>query len=277
MTVGEWIRDAASRLESAGIESAPLEAQVLCSHALGVERSWAVANPDFSLEPSAAEELLLRRLLREPLAYIVGRREFYGRRFRVTRDVLIPRQETETLVDAALGALPPKEKISVLDLGTGSGCLAITLALERPAWRVAASDVSEPALQVARRNSDELGADVRFVPSDLCEGLMGEAFDAIVTNPPYVPEGADLQPEVRDWEPGVALFAGESGLEILARIASEAAGLLRPGALLITEIGNGQAQNVREIYARRGWIEIGARRDLSGTERALLFRASHPA
>jgi len=264
------VEAAVKELERAGVESARLEARLLAAHAIGRDRAWTLAHGEAPIDEDALRPLLTRRLSREPLAYIVGYREFFGRRFTVDRRVLIPRPETETVVEAALEALPVKGNPRVLDLATGSGCIGVTLALERPNLELWASDVSMDALEVAEANSTALGGKVRFVHSDLFGGLGGERFDLIVSNPPYVAITAPLQPEVGQWEPAGALFAGSTGMEIYERIATESS-LYLDGPLVI-EVGDGQASAVRGVFLSQSWTEIDAKRDLLGHERALVFR-----
>lgn len=270
MRADDWVKNAESQLEAVGIESPRLEAQVLAAHTLDKDRSWLIAHPEAEVPPSANDSLA-RRMKREPLAYIVGYREFYGRQFRVTPDVLVPRQETETLVAACLSFCEPEREIRVLDVGTGSGCLAVTLKLERPHWEVWACDLSAEALEVATSNANCLGAEVVFLQSDLFEELPnGLRFDLIVSNPPYVAEGDALMREVAEHEPHGALFAGESGFAMYGRLAKEAPSRLISLGSLIVEVGDGRADNVRRVFAR-GWREKGAFRDLLGHERVLAF------
>lgn len=266
----EWVVAAATELESAGIESARLEARLLAGHALGRDRAWTLAHGEAPIDEDALRPLLTRRLSREPLAYIVGYREFFGRRFAVDRRVLIPRPETETVVEAALEAIRKGGHRKVLDLCTGSGCIGITLALDQPGLEVWASDLSAGALEVARSNAEALEAKVRFVESDLFRNLAGERFDLIVSNPPYVRSDAPLAPEVGAWEPAAALFAGENGLEVYARIAQEAPPHL--SGPLILEVGDRQAPAVREVCDGEGWKFVDQKLDLLGHERALTLK-----
>lgn len=268
--VDEWVRQTESMLSKAGIESARTEAQILAAEVLGRDRTWVMAHPEAEIDPSAGDQLRTRRAAREPLAYILGRREFFGREFLVTPDVLIPRQETECVVDLALETVRLAQA-KALDLGTGSGCIGVTLALERPGWSVTASDISLAAIGVAKSNAARLGAHVLFTLSDLFEGLVTGPFDAIVTNPPYVENGARLQPEVRHFEPASALFGGPDGMGVYRRIAREASAHLRPGGVLITEVGDRQSAAVREIFVADGWRLDEVRNDLGGSARALLF------
>jgi release factor glutamine methyltransferase len=284
MMISDWLSHAERRLAAAGVDSPRIEAQLLAAHVLLVDRSWILAHPSGPIPELAAEALLQRREAREPLAYILGRREFYGLPFAVRPAVLIPRQETETIVEAALAepqsdeATPQptdqpsfQQKTRVLDLGTGSGILAITLKLQRPDWVVTASDVSESALAVALENAENLGADVRFVQSDGFQALRCERFDLIVTNPPYVAAQAPLPPEVRNFEPHVALFAGESGLDFYGMLAREAHEHLAAGGGLIAEVGDGMAESVITVFTRAGWHVRSEAKDLLGTVRCLVL------
>lgn len=264
MTVGEWIADATVRL--AGFESARLEAQILAAHALGVDRTWVLVHPDHDFPDLAGEHLLQRRLTGEPLPYILGSKEFYGRRFAVGPGVLIPRPETEHLVEVAL-TLPGTKK--VLDIGTGSGCIGLTLKLERPAWEVTLVDISDKALRYAEQNVRDLGASVDLRLGDFGE-VVKQGFDLVVSNPPYVAETDELGPGVREFEPATALFAEESGLAIYRRLAEE---IPKP-ADVIVEIGRGQESAVRELFEASGWHWKGTTNDLAGIPRVLHFAAS---
>jgi release factor glutamine methyltransferase len=281
MTVADAVASVESRLVAAGVDTPRLNAHMLVAHALGVERSWVLAH---SADPfgagEALEKLCERREAREPLAYILGWREFYGRRFRVTPDVLIPRQETETLVETAL---EEKHIQGVLDIGTGSGCIAITLACERPEWNVTAVDISEPALAIARENaqrllpseSPNLGTNPdqpELIQSDLFAALSDRQFDLIVSNPPYVAATDLLPPEVHAHEPHTALYADNQGLAIYIQLAEEAQSHLRPGGALIVEIGDGQSEAVQSIFEEHGWHIERVVNDLDGTPRVMVAR-----
>ncbi len=274
MRLDEWLRQAEQHLTAKGIESARLEAQMLGAHALRVDRTWLLAHPDHDFSELAGEHLLQRRLAHEPLSYITGWREFYGRRFSVRPGVLIPRHETEVLVDAALEIGGSSAALKVLDIGTGSGCLAATLKLERPSWTVLAGDFSMEALHIASENCDQLGANVQLVRCDAFSGFARTAFNLIVTNPPYVAVDDDLPDEIKSWEPHLALFAEEDGYAFYRRLSQEAHAVLKPGGTMVLELGQGQLQRVREIFESKGWEFAKSWRDLSGLERVL--GVTHP-
>lgn len=255
MTLGEWLKMARMRVSS-------LEAQVLAGHVLLKDRAWVLAHPEVGV-PELALELLLQRLeAGEPLAYVTGRREFYGLEFEVSPAVLIPRQETETLVEAALELA---SWVSVLDIGTGSGCIAVALKHARPGLRVTAVDVSVDALEMAKRNAERHGAEIEFVLGDGVALLAERRFDLVVSNPPYVAHGDSLGPGVGEFEPHLALFSGPTGLEFYERLA--AAGPRR----LLVEVGDNQAAAVQRVFESRGFKFDGGRFDLLGIERVLGF------
>ena len=217
---------------------------------------------------------LNERLQGKPTQYITYRQEFYGRDFYVDERVLIPRPETEHLVEAALAVLQEKPSARVLDVGTGSGAIAISLALEsrREVW---ASDLSVQALEVAERNRRQHGAEVRFFAGDLVEAVRPQSLDLLISNPPYVPgeDAANMQREVRDWEPHIALFAGSTGLEIYRRLITGAESAVRPGGRLLMELGYRSLEPVREMLAVH-WTEIEVISDLAGLPRVMA--ATHP-
>ena len=273
MTVGTALLQGTKLLEEAGIAAPRLTGEVLLSHALRRERSYLYGHPEHEL--SELEWLhygryLHQRLAGRPTQYITGRQEFYGREFRVTPDVLIPRPETEHVVEAALELAPGSH--AILDIGTGSGALAITLALETRA-RTTATDISAGALRMAAENARRLDAPVRFVLCDVAQAIMDGTQDLVVSNPPYVPEAdaAGLQREVRDYEPHIALFGGPTGLEFYARLIADAARVLRPGGRLIVELGFGTHERVRAMLDAR-WSEASIRPDLAGIPRVLAAR-----
>jgi len=259
-------------LENAGIAVPRLTAEVLLSHALHCERVYLFAHPEQELRE--VEWLHYGRYLHErmqgkPTQYITKRQEFYGREFRVTQDVLIPRPETEHVVETALAVARGARRL--LDVGTGSGALAVTLQLETGAetW---ATDISPPAAMVAAENSCRLGAIVQVVTTDLMAPIASSAMDLIVSNPPYVPAGDrhGLQREVRDWEPPVALFAGETGFELYERIVADAPRVLRPAGWLVMELGFGSHEHVRGLLA--AWDEVRIEPDLAGIPRVIAAR-----
>jgi release factor glutamine methyltransferase len=257
------------------------DVSVLARHVLGWTMTDWVTNAG-ALSPAGFAEslqrLVLRRMTHEPVAYITGVREFYGREFMVTRAVLIPRPETEGAIEAVPpGALAGRGSGTplALDIGAGSGCLAITVALEHPGARVIATDVSRDALAIARDNAQRLGADrVEFVESPLVPpGL--PPLDLIVTNPPYVPERdrESLAPDVRDFEPAQALFAGEDGLDVIRELLPQVRAALKPGGALVMEIGAGQADTVTALIAEAGLQLVTIRPDLQGIPRIVVAAA----
>lgn len=278
MQLSHLIRAARRRLAEAPFQPLPREATLLAGHVLGLTEAQVMARGDAAMERAAHEAfeaLLTRRLAGEPVAYLTGEREFYGRPFRVDRSVLIPRPETEHLVEVILGlALPAAPRI--LDVGTGSGCLAVTLALELPRAFVVASDLSPGALRTARSNARRLGAAprVRLVAADLTAALRLERFDAVVSNPPYIApeELPDLSPEVRDFEPRLALVAPEHGLGVIRRLLAEARAL-RPGAILAFEIGAGQGAAVTALVQSSAGLELlEIRPDYAGIPRVVVLK-----
>lgn len=250
---------------------ARLEARVLAAHAWNTNAAWLIAHDTDelgALQAQRLEALLARRLVGEPIAYITGTREFYGRAFRVSPDVLIPRPETELLVELALAHIPPEAAVEVLDLGTGSGCIAITLALERPLARVSAVDRSAAALTIAQRNAETLNARVEFSASDWFGALAGRAFDLIVANPPYV--AADdphlARGDVRH-EPLTALASGRDGLDDLRRLIEGARPHLRRRGALLLEHGYDQGPAVRALLDAGGFVQPQSWNDLAGNPR----------
>src|SRR5580765_1516481 len=241
------------------------DAEMLLLDTLGVTRAELLANPARELSSSELSvylEAVGRRSRSEPIQYIIGRSEFYGIPLRVTPAVLIPRPETELLVEAVLDHVrrefPPFHPSHILDVGTGSGAIAIALAANLPHALLTAVDVSEDALEVARENAREHGVEgrVRFLNSDLLAGLAGESFDIVVSNPPYVAESdrETLHPQVREYEPPAALFAGEDGLEIYRQLVPAARAALKPGGLLALELGHGQRDALGVLL--EGWSEV---------------------
>jgi release factor glutamine methyltransferase len=259
-------------LEDAGIAAPRLTAEVLLAHAVGRERSWLYAHYDEELREVwwiHYGRYLHERLKGKPTQYVTGRQEFYAREFRVTPDVLIPRPETEHVVEAALEGAPQAKVIA--DIGTGSGAIAITLALEMKA-RAFATDISEKALALAAENARQLGAAVQFVACDLGSALRAESFDLIASNPPYVPQAGsgEIQKEVRDFEPPLALFGGPDGLDVYRRLIPDAWRLLRPDGFLIMEIGWSAAEAVCALL--KSWRQVETKADLAGIPRVAIAR-----
>jgi len=272
VTIHAALLQAVRLLEDGGAAAPRLTAEVLLAHAARCQRVYLYAHPE--REMTDVEWLHFGRYLHErlqgkPTQYITGRQEFYGRDFRVTPDVLIPRPETEHVVQAALQRLRPGMRL--LDVGCGSGALAVTLQLETgaEAW---ASDISPAAAAVAAGNAQRLGAPVRMVVCDLMGAMAPASMDLIVSNPPYVPlaQREGLQREVRDWEPHVALFAGQTGLEVYRRIVADAPRVLRPGGWLVMELGFGCSDAVAGLLG--GWSDSRIEPDLAGIPRVIAAR-----
>jgi release factor glutamine methyltransferase len=283
-TVADRLAAARARLESAGVSpaGARLDAEVLARHALGWDRALLIARGR-EPEPAGFEEafarLIARRAAREPVAQITGTREFWGLDFAVSRDVLTPRPETELIVEEVLkfaGAHPCR---TVIDVGTGSGCLAVAIAHERPDLAVYAIDISAPALAVARQNAARHGVlgRVTFIQGDLLAGI-NLAAEVIVANPPYVPstDAGHMQPEVVRHEPHEALFGGPGGLDIVGRLLRDAPANLAPGGRLIVEFGFGQEDAVSDLAREAGWRVTGVREDLQGIPRTLVLAREAP-
>lgn len=248
----------------------------MLAFASGMARETPIAFPEREVSDEARrcfEALCARRLAGEPLAYLIGEKEFYGRMFLVNREVLIPRPETELLVETAIALMQDRTAPRVLDLGTGSGCIAVTLALEIAGAAVTAVDVSAAALAVAQANADRLGARVRFVRSDWLSAVSGE-FDLIVANPPYVAAG-DQHLDALCFEPIAALTDDEDGLSCLRRIASTAPAFLVPGGWLVVEHGHEQGLAVRDLFTAAGLSHVHTQRDLAGIERLCRGRRAH--
>ena len=278
----EWRRAARGMLSAAGIESAAAEADLIARHVLGLSRVELTLAADRGLSPGQKRRLsriLHRRRRRVPLQYLLGEVDFWGLSLRVTPRVLIPRPETEGLVDRVLSFLGPDPEAVVMDVGTGSGAIALALAASRPRITILASDVSAAAIRVARGNAGRLGFSgrIRFAVGDLTEPFEGkepeESLRVLVSNPPYVPtrDRGRLSPEVAEFEPALALFSGDDGLGIIRRLVPAAARSLPAGAMLALEIGDDQGERVRRlIEASRDWRDVRIDRDLAGRDRYAL-------
>lgn len=277
-TLHARIAGARRTLTDAGIAcaDAALDADVLARHVLGWDRAALLVHGGEPPPPGFAERydaLIARRAAREPVAYITGVREFWERDFEVTRDVLIPRPETELIVEAALERADRSRPLRILDVGTGSGCLAVTLAAELPLARVVASDTSAAALRLARRNAGRHGVASRisWLRADLLDAFAGP-LDIVVSNPPYVPSGDALVPEVAGYEPAAALYAGPDGLAALRRLIPAARAVLAPAGCFVVEFGFGQAGAVQSLARASGWTDVEVRPDLQGIPRVAVLR-----
>ena len=264
---------------AADSSSAALDAALLLAHVLGLSRAALAARPELELTAAQAVRLgrlAVRRAAGEPLAYLTGRREFWSLDLDVTPDVLVPRPETELLVEWALEILSGKPGPAVLDLGTGSGAIALALGKEQPSWKITATDISPAALKVAHGNAQRLGiTTIEFLRSDLFKELdsrfrgkdVAAKFDLIVSNPPYVAEGDPHLAELK-FEPAIALTSGTDGLDALRVIVAGAPEHLRAGGWLLVEHGAQQGEAVRALFRAAGFAGIETRRDLAGLERA---------
>ena len=272
-TVLKLLRWTTDYFAGRGIDNPRLDAELLLGETLGLDRVGLYLNFERPLqgeELAAFRDKVRRRAGREPLAYILGETEFWSLPFRVTADVLIPRPDTELLVEESLKRVVGPAR--VLDVGTGSGALAVALAHERPEWMITAIDLSPAALAIAAENAGKNGVAERlaFVEGDLVR-LPDGPFELIVANPPYIPHGelAGLMPEVRDFEPRLALDGGSDGLDAYRALAHQAETRLAPGGWLLVEVGFDQAAVVQELFAGEGLTELFAARDLGGIERVV--------
>ncbi len=285
-TVSGARRALTEKFRAAGLDTPELDARILVGRALGLDHPALTAAAARKLredERDAIEALARRRLAREPVARIVGEKEFWSLRFLVDATVLVPRPETETMVEEALATVDAEglrgeglraPELRVADLGTGSGALLLALLSELPRAFGVGTDISAVALRLARANAERLKIDrARFLACDLAAALAGP-FDLIVSNPPYVATGdiAALAPEVRDFDPRIALDGGADGLNFYRAIAAAVPMLLKPGGALVVELGAGQAQPVAGLFAAAGLVPSPARADLSGTPRALVAK-----
>lgn len=291
-TLGRVVDEAAAELAAAGVDTARLDARLLAAHVLGRDSAFAVTHPETPLkaeQEKAVAALVKRRAAREPLSLILGEKEFWSLPFKVTRDTLTPRPDTETLVEEVLAWVDAAGRraapLTVLDLGTGTGCLLLALLSELPGATGLGIDQSGDALAVAAENAHRLGlaGRARFALGNWGRGLVvpkngAGRFDVIVSNPPYIAVGdrAILAPEVRDHDPPAALFAGRDGLDAYAAMAPDMARLLAPGGALVVELGAGQEAAVAALFESAGLRRAATRADLAGIPRALRMGASGP-
>lgn len=275
-TIGSLVKWATDDFRARGIESPRLDAELIVAHTLKIDRMRVILDADRPLEGAELvqlRDLVKRRRAYEPIAYLRGEREFYGLKFRVDKRVLVPRPDTETLVDAALTrSMHLSMSMRQLDLCTGSGCVAIAMARQRPTAQVFGSDVSNDALAVARDNALRLGAyNTAFFESDLFAAFAGKRFDVITANPPYIAsaEIATLMPDVRDHEPKLALDGGEDGLVLVRRIVTDSPAHLEPRGLLAVEIGAGEAPATVALFEAGGFVDVRVHRDIARIERVV--------
>lgn len=279
MNIADELKAAADRLADAGIPDARREAASLLEFVLQKPRSFVIAHPEYDLPPESLalyHEALGRREGREPFHYITGIREFYGLDIRVTPDVLIPRPETEMLVQRSIEFLGERSGARVLEIGVGSGCISVAILKFVPLAEVVGVDVSSPALKVARSNAETHGvlSRIDLLRSDVYSALDDQPFDLIVTNPPYIPvaELAGLEPEVRDFEPRTALTDGGNGLSIIEEVISRASEFLVSGGMLLMEIGHDQANTVEAMLDKGRWRSYRFLNDLQDIRRILEAR-----
>jgi release factor glutamine methyltransferase len=270
-TVGEALFSAASKLQS--LATGRRDAELLLMRVLGRDRAWSMTHADAELTPEQTSQFgdwVARRARQEPVQYIVGETEFFGLMMRVTPAVLIPRPETEHLVEAVLARVGRDAAVRICDVGTGSGAITVALAHALPRAQATAVDLSSAALAVAKENAERHGVTgrVRFVESDLLNAVRGERFDVVVSNPPYVAEGEVLEAQVREYEPREALFAGPTGLEIYRRLIPEAWEALVPEGWLLMEMGHGQREALAELLTDWDGVEFVA--DLQGIPRVAI-------
>jgi len=292
LSVVAALRDGIAQLEREYVPSAALAAELLLMHALGRDRAWIYAHPEHELNPATREQyffLIARRASGVPTQHLTGHQEFWGLDFEVTPDVLIPRPETEHVIEVALerlgagsdaGSPRRKKEFRMADVGTGSGCIAIALAHELPSAHIVATDISPAALEVARRNAarHNVASRIDFVECHLADSLLhasrstgheSRSFDLLASNPPYIGrhEAASLPREVREHEPETALYGGETGTEIYAPLIAQAAALLKPGGVLVLELGHNSAEHVLHLLEAPGWTSVAISNDLAGIPR----------
>jgi release factor glutamine methyltransferase len=276
-TIARVLRWAAEDFAKRKSPSPRLDAEVLLANALGTDRVRLVIESERELEPAELglyRSLIERRRRGEPVAYILGRREFFGLNFVVDKRALVPRPDTETLVEVALERTRPRSQYGrALDLCTGSGCVAVAFAKTRPTWRVTATDISTDALSLAWENARRLGVafSLATIPGDLFAPVENERFELVLANPPYIPSAdiATLDPDVREFEPHHALDGGADGLDLVRAVVSSAPRHLVPGGVLAVEVGFDQAPRTRALFEAAGFTAIESRRDYGGHERVV--------
>lgn len=279
-TIAETLSQATRYLTEAEVSEPQLNSQILLAHAIGSDRTYLIINFNQQVDASANElfwNLVRRRANGEPVQYITGVQEFYGLEFEVNASVLIPRPETELIVEEVTRLAPHQQSQLVIDVGTGSGCLAIAIARELPLARVIATDISSDALEVSKRNAEKLGVSERieFVQTDLLDAVDPGLFpDFIISNPPYVAahELPNIQREVRDWEPDVALTDFGDGLSFFRRLLAEAPSRLKGGGYLLCEMGFTQSEQVESMASGDCWSEKRFLQDLQGIPRTIVLR-----
>ncbi len=302
MDIRTTLKQGIAQLRDANVPSFTLAAELLLLHVLGRDRTWIYSHPEEEISASDAEgysALILRRANGEPTQHLTGKQEFWGLEFEVTADVLIPRPETEHVIEVALDRLALRERragrpqktdgagLQIADVGTGSGCIAIALAKELPAATILATDISSAALAVALRNATRhnVASRIQFLESNLLDGLLGSPlasrhspllFELIASNPPYVGrrEAATLMREVREHEPEIALYGGEEGYELYASLIAQAAKHLKPGGILVLELGHNSLPAVQPLLDPTSWTNIGVTKDLAGIPRVLAAERS---
>lgn len=279
ISIAEAILEGANKLRKAGVPEARREAGSLLAFLLGKDRTFILRHADDPIsgeQETLFQEFLNARAQGEPAQYITGRQDFYGLEFEVTPAVLIPRPETELLIEAAIKLIGAEEMVSFCDVGTGSGCIAITLLVQLPLAHAMAVDVSPAALEIATRNAarHRVTDRIEFLLSDCFASVPQQTFDLIVSNPPYVAEGAvaSLQREVRDFEPRVALTAGADGLDVIRRLLKDAQNYLKPGGHLLFEIGFDQHEAVSGLIDAQAWQLLDIHQDLQGIPRIVALR-----
>jgi release factor glutamine methyltransferase len=289
MDIRAALKQGIARLREADVPSFTLAAEVLLLDVLGCNRTWLYAHPEQEVSDDEAQRyfaLLARRAAGEPTQYLTGKQEFWGLEFEITRDVLIPRPETEHVIEVALDRLALRELragrpqktdgagLQIADIGTGSGCIAVALAKELPAANFAATDISAAALVVAQRNAQRhsVADRIRFLESNLLDAFHSPpSFDLIASNPPYLGrrEADSLAREVRDHEPACALYGGEEGYELYADLIAQSARYVKPGGILVLELGHNSLPAVQRLLDSTHWINIGVTNDLAGIPRVL--------